>query len=265
MKQVLKIAMHEAGKLLLANFGKITDYEVKESQSSIVTKTDFESEKLIMKIISENYPGHNLLGEETGFKNQNSVYTWIVDPIDGTSNFAAGIPWFGVLICLLKDFEPVLSGCYLPVQNHMYLAVKGEGATLNDESIFVSAESELKNILIAYSLDFSNQEGKTESEAKLIECLVKNVRNLRSTNCLVDFCLTAEGKLGACANQTTGIWDVAAPSLLIEEAGGVMTDFNGNALNFAVTEKDYLRNFEVVASNKILHPQLLKLLKVNRI
>lgn len=260
MKETLRQALLEAGKLLLENFGEISDYKVKESQSSIVTKTDLESEKLIMKIISERYPDHNLLGEETGFKNKNSEYTWIVDPIDGTSNFAAGIPWFGVLICALKDFKPILAGCYLPVQNHMYLAEKGKGATLNEESISITSEIELKNILMAYSLDFSHEEGKTEREAKLIGRLVKNVRNLRSTNCLVDMCLTAEGKLGACANQTTGIWDVVAPSLLIEEAGGVMTDFQGEPLNFAVTEKDYLRNFEVLASNKILHQQLLKLL-----
>lgn len=260
MKQTLTNALHQAGKILLKNFGKVTDYKVKESQSSIVTKTDLESEKMIMTVISERFPDHNLLGEETGFVNNNSEYTWVVDPIDGTSNFAAGIPWFGVLICVMKNFQPEMAACYLPVHNQLYFAEKGKGATLNDKPIHITKESELKNILMAYSLDFSDSPNKTESEVKTIQKLVQNVRNLRSTNCLVDFCLTAEGKLGACANQTTGIWDIAAPCLLIEEAGGITSDLQGNPINFAITEKDYNRNFEIVASNKILHSQLIKLI-----
>lgn len=260
MKQTLTKALNEAGKILLKNFGKVSDYTVKESQSSIVTETDLESEKMIMKIISESFPNHNLLGEETGFVNNNSEYTWIVDPIDGTSNFAAGIPWFGVLICVMKNYKPEMAACYLPVQNQVYFAEKGKGATLNDKPISISKESDLKNILMAYSLDFSDDPNKTTKEVQTIQKLVQNVRNLRSTNCLVDFCLTAEGKLGACANQTTGIWDIAAPVLLIEEAGGIATDLNGQAHNFTVTEKDYSRNFEIVASNKTLHTQLIKLI-----
>ena len=112
MKNTIHIALHEAGKILLENFGKITGYTVKESQSSIVTKTDLDSEKRIFQIISDQFPNHNLLGEETGFQNKNSEYTWVVDPIDGTSNFAAGIPWFGIIICVLKNFEPLMAVSY---------------------------------------------------------------------------------------------------------------------------------------------------------
>ena len=90
--------------------------------------------------------------------------------------------------------------------------------------------------------------------------LVENVRNLRSTNCLVDFCFTAEGKLGACANQTTKIWDIAGPALIIEEAGGKASDFDGNPFDYRVTEKDYNRNFKIVASNKYLHSKVLDII-----
>ncbi len=261
MEETLLLAMQEAGKILLENFGKISEYEVKESQSSIVTKTDVESEKRIMQIVAASFPSHNLLGEETGFRNNNSEYTWVVDPIDGTSNFAAGIPWFGILICVLKNDKPQMSGCYLPVQNQMYFAEKGKGAFLNNSSISISKENDLKNILMAYSLDFSDVPGKTEHEAQIIQRLVQSVRNMRSTNCLVDFCYTADGKLGACANQTTKIWDIAAPVLLVEEAGGIATNLKGEAFNFSVSENDYDRNFEIVASNKILHPKLIELFK----
>lgn len=258
MEKTIKKALTEAGKILLKNFGTLKEYSVKESQSSIVTKADIDAEKKIIEIILEKFPDHNTLGEETGFQERNSAYTWVVDPLDGTSNFAAGLPWFGIIICVLKNSMPIMSGCFLPIQNEIYFAEKGKGATRNSEKINVSAESELKNILAAYSLDFSDERGKTEHEAKIIQQVVQKVRNLRSTNCLLDFCYTADGKLGACINQTTKIWDIAGPSLIIEEAGGLVTDIYGNQFNFTLNEKNYNRNFTIIASNKSLYPELLK-------
>jgi myo-inositol-1(or 4)-monophosphatase len=260
MENTIRKALLEAGKILLENFGKLTEYTIKESQSSIVTKADFESEKKIIEIILENFPNHNTLGEETGFQNRNSAFTWIIDPLDGTSNFAAGIPWFGVIICVLKNSVPFMAGCFLPVQNEIYFAEKGKGAFRNGEKIKISGETALKNILAAYSLDYSDEPGKTEREAKLIQQVVSRIRNLRSTNCLIDFCYTAEGKLGACMNQTTKIWDIAGPGLIIEEAGGIVTDMQGNLFDFRLNADNYNRNFTIVASNKVLHSALIKIL-----
>lgn len=260
MKSTIKTALLEAGKILMANFGQLKDYTVKESQSSIVTKADIDSEKKVIEIIAEKFPNHNTLGEETGFQNRNSEYTWIIDPLDGTSNFAAGLPWFGVIICVLKNSIPVMAGCFLPVQNEIYFAEKGKGATRNGKTIKVSGETELKNILAAYSLDYSDEPGKTERETKVIGNLVQNIRNLRGTNCLIDFCYTADGKLGACMNQTTKIWDIAAPGLIIEEAGGIVTDFQGNSFDFSLNDNNYNRNFTIVCANNTLHPELIKIL-----
>ena len=261
MKKTMHTALHEGGKILLENFGKITNYEVKESQSSIVTKTDVDSEKKIMEVIGQSFPQHNTLGEETGFQNRNSEYTWIVDPIDGTSNFAVGLPWFGVIICVLKGWKPMMAGCFLPVQDEIYFAEKGKGASLNETPISVSPETNLKNVLAVYSLDYSDEPGKTEKEAQLMGRLVHRVRNLRSTNSLLDFCYLASGKLGACINQTTKIWDIAAPGLIIEEAGGKVTDLQGNRFDFSLNEHNYGRNFEIVATNKILHPEVINLIE----
>jgi myo-inositol-1(or 4)-monophosphatase len=260
MEKTIRKALQEAGKILMSYFGKISEYTVKESQSSIVTKADIESEKKIIEIILEEFPDHNTLGEETGYQNKNSAFTWVIDPLDGTSNFAAGIPWFGVIICVLKNSVPVMAGCFLPVQNEIYFAEKGKGAFRNGEKIKVSSETELKNILAAYSLDYSDEPGKTEREAKLIHQVVSRIRNLRSTNCLIDFCYTADGKLGACMNQTTKIWDIAGPGLIIEEAGGKVTDIQGNHFNFKMDKTNYNRNFTIVGSNKILHSELIKIL-----
>lgn len=259
MESTIRRTLLEAGKILRHNFGKITDYELKESQSSIVTKADIESENKIIEIISEKFPDHNTLGEETGFQNRNSEFTWVIDPLDGTSNFTAGLTWFGVIICVLKNSIPVMAGCFLPVQNEIYFAEKGKGSTCNGKKIAVSTESELKNILAAYSLDFSDEPGKTERETKVIGNLVKNIRNLRGTNCLIDFCYTADGKFGACINQTTKIWDIAGPGLLIEEAGGIVTDIFGNPFDFSLNETSFNRNFTIVCSNKMLHAKLIKI------
>ncbi len=260
MKNTILKALHEAGEILMKNFGKLTEYAIKENQNSIVTVADIESEKKIIEIILGKFPGHNTLGEETGFQNRNSEYTWVIDPLDGTSNFAAGLPWFGVIICVLRNSVPVMAGCFLPVQNEIYFAEKGKGATRNNKKIVVSPETKLSNILAAYSLDSSDEPGKTEREAKILQHLVLSIRNFRATNSLLDFCYTAEGKLGACMNQTTKIWDIAGPGLIIEEAGGIVTDISGNMFDFSLNENNYNRNFTIACSNQMLHPEILKII-----
>jgi myo-inositol-1(or 4)-monophosphatase len=152
-----------------------------------------------------------------------------------------------------------MAGCFLPVQNEVYTAEKGKGAYLNGMPVHVSKETDLRNILAAYSIDYSDEKGKTKSETEIIARLVNNVRNLRSTNCLLDFCYTAAGKLGASINQTTKVWDIAGPALIIQEAGGKVSDIKGKSLNFDLIEKKYDRNFTIIASNQKLHPELVKL------
>lgn len=261
MKTTIQKSLQASSKILMDNFGSIEKVEVKQDQSNIVTQADLDSEKAIVKIVEKDFPDHNIIAEETGFQSKGSQYTWIIDPLDGTSNFSTGLSWFGVLISVLKDWEPVASGAALPFYNYFYLAEKGKGSFLNDKKISVSDETELRNILAVYSLDFKENFSITQKESQIIAKLVRNTRNLRSTNSLVDQLYVAEGKFGSCINQTTKIWDIAAPSLIIEEAGGIVTDINGDKLNFKVSETDYERNYTIVASTKILHPKLMRLIK----
>ncbi|MBN1820867.1 MAG: inositol monophosphatase [Prolixibacteraceae bacterium] len=261
MKQTLYTAIHSAGQILMSYFGKITDYTVKESQSSIVTRADLESEEKIMQIIKGNFPDHNTIGEETGFQDKGSEFTWVVDPLDGTSNFAAGLPWFGIIICLLKNAELYMAGCSLPYYNNVYFAEKGKGATLNGQPIFVSKETNLKNVLFSYGLDYSDDFSLTDFHSKIFRELVKNTRNIRATNCLLDFCYTADGRLGGCINQITKIWDIAGPQLIIEEAGGVFTNTDGTPIKYSLNKTNYNKNYTVAGSNKVLHPQIIELIK----
>ena len=117
---------------------------MKENQSSIVTNADIESEKTIIGIINNAFPGHNIISEECGYMHNGSEFTWVIDPLDGTSNFAAHIPWFGVLIAVLKDSEPILAGACLPIQQDVYLAEKGAGCFRNGERINATGNTNLR-------------------------------------------------------------------------------------------------------------------------
>ncbi len=261
MKQVLIQALQLSGKLVMKEFGKIQLFQQKEYNASIVTAVDMASENLIVSIISAKFPDHNIIAEETGFKDNHSEYTWVIDPIDGTSNFAVGLPWFGILICLLKNSEPVLAGAYLPYYDKLYLAEKDKGAFCNDEKIQCSLETNAGNVLIAYSLDYSNNEEKLDREMKYIRAVVKHSRNIRATNSAIDLCYAAEGRIGACMNQTCRIWDIAGPSLIATEAGAVVTDFLDNPLDFRVNESNFMRNYEYVIANPRLHDILVQIIQ----
>lgn len=252
MKKTLIDALKQSGEILLYHLGDVQKISLKGDQS-IVTEIDLQSEKHIITLIKERFPGHNIIAEETGCSNKESEYCWVIDPLDGTSNYAAGLSWFGTIICLLKNNIPVMGAIHLPYYNAIYFAEKGKGSFLNGQQINVSSEKKLKNVLFAYSLDYSEVQGKTETEGRIIAALVKEVRNLRATNSVVDFCYTAEGKFGGCLNQTTKIWDIAAPYLLINECGGVATDILGNDIVFNTTQTDFMKNYTFMAANKCLH------------
>jgi myo-inositol-1(or 4)-monophosphatase len=252
----LKTLLITSGEILKQGFGSISTIETKQDQSNIVTEFDFKSEKAITKLIQQSYPDHNILGEEDGFTNKDSEYTWVIDPLDGTSNYAAGIPWFGVLIALIKDGHPILSGAYLPMSDELYHARLGGGAFKNDVPIHASTERDMKNILCCYSLDFSDDPSKTEREVQIIKSLVQACRNMRSTNSLVDFCYTAEGKLGAVINQTMKIWDIAATQLILEEAGTKVTDIQGNPIEYDLSTHSMGQNFSAIAANPVLHKKI---------
>ena len=249
MKNTLKSALRASGSVILDYYNKPVKVREKESQSSIVTEADFSSDSVITAIIRGKFPEHNLISEETGFVNNNSEYTWIIDPLDGTSNFASGIPWFGILISLFRNNKPFMGGAYLPVTDILYFAERGKGAFRNDSPL-VMPEKEFKDSLIAFSLDYTDDEVFLGKGMDLYKYVVRNSRNIRSTNSLIDFVYVAEGKFGGCINLFTRIWDIAALILIINEAGGTMTDIYGNDIHFIINEDLMSKNFPVVAGSK---------------
>jgi len=222
----------EAGAQELRHFfnGSFT-IASKGSLNDLVTEADHASEKAIFNVIQAAHPDHFILSEETGEIKQDSNYKWIIDPIDGTINFAHGIPICCVSIGIEKDGEMILGAVYNPFMNEMFFAEKGMGATLNDKKIQVSKEENiLKSCLVTgfpyQYLDSAN--GPLQVFEKLIRKAVP-VRRLGSA--ALDLCWTAAGRFDGFYEHKLQAWDSAAGYLMVEEAGGKVTDLKGDKYN----------------------------------
>ncbi len=260
MKKTLISALKASGEVLLKNYNRPVDIRVKESQSSIVTKTDLKSDLLILKMIRERFPFHNIISEESGFTNNNSIYTWVIDPLDGTSNFASALPWFGVLISLFEDNNPIMGGAYLPLSNTLYFAEKDKGCYRNGKRFSMAINKELKNSLVSFSVDYTDDEVFLNKCMDIYRNIVKGARNIRSTNSLVDFIYVAEGKFGGCINLFTRIWDISALGLIISEAGGTMVDIKGKKIEFMLNNNIVETNFSVIAGSEDIVRSLKKII-----
>ena len=258
MKDILISALRKGGKILLDYFDKPLTVLQKESMSSVVTEADLKSDQAIVSFIAEKYPQHNIISEEGGFRNKQSHYTWVIDPLDGTSNFAANIPWFGVLITLFEDNIPVLGGAYLPYYDMLYFARKGKGAFRNNKPLNTTSFRELKDSLIAFSVDYTEDDAFLAKGIDLLKYIIKNSRNIRSTNSLIDFIYVAEGKFGGCINMFTKIWDISGLGLIKSESGGRMVDLSGNEIKYCISSDIIKKNFPVIAGSKKIVRSLLK-------
>jgi myo-inositol-1(or 4)-monophosphatase len=260
MKQFVIDTISAAGQLLLDRFGRVQDIRRKENVSSIVTEVDLASEALILERIRQRYPDHNIVAEESGFEDHGSDWTWVVDPLDGTSNYAAGIPWYGVMLAVLRGNQPVLGAMFLPHDAALYLAEPGSGTTRNGHPVRVSSANRLEQVLLAYAADAGQDPIQTGRQVRSFGRLLNHVRNVRATNCLVDFALTIDGRLGGVVNHSTRIWDIAAAAIILQEAGGQLTDLEGKPLDFSLAPNVCDRTYAVMGANPVLLSQLRELL-----
>lgn len=229
LKQTL-IAATRAGADQLKHFFD-RDFAVhhKEGVNNLVTEADHAAEKAIFETIRQEFPEHYILSEESGELIQESEYKWIIDPIDGTVNFANGIPICCVSIGIEKNGEMILGAVYNPLMNEFYFAERGQGAYLNDKQIFVSKQEELiKSCMVTgfpYTyLDMPN--GPLQVFERFIR---KGVPVRRLGSAAIDLCWVAAGRFDGFYEHKLNAWDSAAGFLLVEEAGGKVTDFEGNA------------------------------------
>lgn len=251
-------------KIANNKFGNVSS-SIKDSNSiHVLTEADLEIGEKLIAAIKQQFPEHNIIDEETGTIDNKSIYTWVIDPIDGTSNFANGIPSYGILLGLLKNNTPIAGGLALPFFNEIYFAEKGYGAYLNDQKIMVSNEKNLANCLVAYNLDGHPENPDfTKNECALLANIVLNIRNLRDSGSAYDLAMVANGKYGVHLNRTSKIWDNVAQQIIIEEAGGIYTDFWGKPIDYSNPLEKATANFTWCAAPKSLHEQIQTIIKNN--
>lgn len=261
-KSFIERSLIDVSKLARDNFGKVQGLVKSNDNNQVLTETDLEIGKYLVAQILEKYPNQNIIDEEAGIIDKSSDYTWAIDPIDGTSNFANGIPTFGIMIGLLHNGSPIAGGISLPVFNEIYCAEKGYGAYCNGSKIKVSPEEKLSNILLAYGIDGHQENPKqTQEECEILSKIVLAIRNLRTSNSAFDSVNVASGKYGIMMNQTSKIWDNVAQQIIIEEAGGIYTDFYGNQIDYSDPLRKANDNFTWCAGSKSLHKQIQALIK----
>jgi len=249
LKQTLMDATRAGAAEIVRFFNKEFTISNKEGVNNLVTEADHAAEKAILDVIRKNFPEHHILSEETGEIVQDSQYKWLIDPIDGTVNFAHGIPLNCVSIGIEKDGDMLLAAVFNPHMNEFYFAEKGKGATLNDKPIKVSEESRtIKSCLVTgFPYTYINiPNGPLEIFDRFIR---KGVPVRRLGSAAIDLCWVAAGRFDGFYEHKLEPWDSAAGYLIVEEAGGKVTDFEGNKFS------PY--QHRVLATNGKIHEEML--------
>jgi len=249
MKDTAIVVAKEAGRILMENYGKIKQID-KKSERELVSNVDVASENKIIEIIKDKYPDYDILCEESGLKDSTSDYKWIIDPLDGTHNYVYGINMFGVSIALEYKGEIILGVINMPYTNEIYWAEKGKGAYLNGQQIHVSDRG-IKNALAIFD---SGLYVKTAERTGALAALVGKIFNIRvfgaSTRHLS---YVASGRADLQIEFGDKPWDFAAGGLLVEEAGGRITQLDGS--KWSVYVEGY------ISSNGKFHDEIIRLLE----
>jgi len=252
IKRVLLESLEAAAKIMREDFGR-THHIEKKTELSIVTESDKKAEAAILARIKRDFPDHAFLTEESP-AHGNSGSRWIIDPIDGTTNFAHGFPQFCTSIAFEEDGVLKMGGIYDPMREELYFAERGKGATLNGKPIHVSKVSTLIDSLVGTGFGYDRRERADEYLAIMKTFMMKVQCIRRAGAAALDLCYLASGRFDVFYEQQLQSWDKAAGIVIVEEAGGKMTDFSGGPITL-----DSPTN---CATNGILHPLVLELFQI---
>ncbi len=250
LKQTLIEATKAGAEQLVHFFDKEFKVSNKEGVNNLVTEADHASEKAIFEVIRQQFPDHYILSEEAGEMAQDSSYKWIIDPIDGTVNFANGIPICCVSIGIEKDGQMILGAVYNPFMNEFFVAERGQGAFLNDKRIHVSEQSEVMKACLVTGFPYTYLDMPNGPLQVFDRLIRKGIPVRRLGSAAIDLCWVAAGRFDGFYEHKLQAWDSAAGFLMVEEAGGTITDFEGN----------YYSPYQphLVATNGKIHAELLK-------
>ncbi|QKS44024.1 inositol monophosphatase [Paenibacillus cellulosilyticus] len=253
----------KAGEWIKTKLGKHTSLSLKYSAQDLVTEVDKGAEKMIRNLIMIQFPHHSILGEEGVEPGpeastqalqdmQDEEYLWIVDPVDGTTNFVHGFPFFSVSIALAHKGEVIVGVVYDPMRDELFVAEKGKGAYVHGQRMSVSEEGTLHEGLIATGFPASPENARLNMQS--LQAIAPQVRNIRSGgSAALHMAYVAAGRLSGFWEYGLNAWDIAAGSLLIKESGGIVTDIAGEPYHLGVRH--------VAASNGKLHDSFISELK----
>jgi len=248
----IKALALEAGIICLEDQKHLTCHDLEfKSAKDIVTAIDKKVETFLVKAILARYPDHGVLGEEYGAVQAKAPFRWIIDPIDGTTSFVHRLPFYSISIALEKEGELVLGVVYAPALGQLFYAEKGNGAFVNDTPIHVSETSELDKAVMATGFACLRA-GWQNNNLPIFNDIVPKLRDIRRFgSAALDLCYTALGSLDGFWEMNLNIYDIAAGTVILKEAGGVVTDFTGGR---QYPEKG------IAAANKVLHNELIRIL-----
>jgi myo-inositol-1(or 4)-monophosphatase len=251
IREIAFKAARHAGALLRERVGNIGNIDYK-SAFNIVTDVDRESEKRIIALLNEHFPNDQILAEETGAHEAGSNRRWIIDPLDGTANYSHGYPFFSVSIGFEDDGDMKLGVVYNPMSDEMFWAEKGKGAWLNDKQIHVSSHTKLGTCLLATGFPADTATAKLSNIVQFSKVTDVSMGVRRDGSAALDLAFVACGRLDGFWELKLAQWDLAAGTLLVREAGGVVTDLSGGPFD--------IRTGHVLATNKLIHQELIEAL-----
>jgi len=241
-------AVYSAGNIIREKSATVFQVNHKGA-ADLVTEVDLAAEKEIIAILSRAFSGHRVVGEESGVGEGESDYIWWIDPIDGTTNFVHGYPFYSVSVALEYRGESIVGIVYDPTRNELFQAVKGRGTFLNGTPITVSMVETLNDSLLATGFPYDRSRRKEALD--LAAGLLKRVQGVRrDASAALDLAYVAAGRLDGFWEFGLKPWDTAAGRLLVEEAGGKISDFKGDIFD--------IRQGAVVAANALIHAELLE-------
>jgi myo-inositol-1(or 4)-monophosphatase len=247
-------AARAAGNIIMRNMDRIDRLTVASKRSNdFVTEVDHQAEAAIIDVLKQAYPDHGIHAEESGRHDENAEYQWIIDPLDGTTNFLHGFPQFAVSIALQHKARLEAAVIYDPFSQELFTAARGEGAQLNEKRIRVSGHVGLKGALLSTGFPYTDQ-SYLDTYLDTMKALMAPTAGIRRPgSAALDLAWVAAGRTDGFWEFNLKAWDIAAGALIVREAGGIVTDFYGKG--------DYLESGDIIAASPKVFPEMLKIIE----
>ncbi len=252
LEKIIEIAKEAGGEIARFYKGNFA-IEFKTNKSDLVTAADKASEKKIIELIEKDFPEHNILTEEREFVNKHSDYTWVIDPLDGTTNFAHGLPIFSVSIGVTRGNETLFGTVYDVTRDKVYYAEKGAGAFENGKQLRVSSNGDLEQSLLVTGFPYNIRQNPMHAIERFNAFLFESRAVRRLGSAALDFCYVASGIFDGFWEVSLNPWDICAGKLIVEEAGGKVTNFNGEEID--------IYSKPILATNGIVHEKMVRILQ----